>query len=199
MTSPSTGTRAAGGESAARSVLGEARNPVTLAAAAGAFLFGSVSTWYALRIAFWPAFRRDLNAAEGVELLVTAPWDVILVQAQVAAVVGLVLAVEVVAYRARGALVGERWWLGDPLARPVRALLVAVGVALFPVGALVGYDQAFPLVLDALASGDPAWTVGRWARIGLATAVVSGLAAQLAFVGVVASLGGRPPTADRRN
>jgi|GEM_PF-3128479 len=52
MTDPSR-RRSAGGESAARGVLDEARTPVTLLAAAAAFLFGRVSTWYALRTVVW--------------------------------------------------------------------------------------------------------------------------------------------------
>jgi len=80
------------------------------------------------------------------------------------------------------------------LSGPVRALLVAVGILLFPLGALVGYDQCFPVVLETLASGDPTWTVGRWARVGLATAVAAALAAQVALVGIVVSLAGWRPT-----
>ncbi|WP_135365665.1 twin-arginine translocase subunit TatC [Halosimplex halophilum] len=191
MTGPPTRKRAAGGASAVRSVLDESRDLVTLLAAAAAFLVGSVSTWYALRIDAWTALKTDLSAIGDATVVATTPWDVILLQAQTAAAVGLVLAVEVVCYRARGALLGDRWWPGDPLPGTARAFLVVAGGALFPVGVLVGYDHVAPVVVGLLAGDGTAWTVVRLARITLGTAVASGLAAQLAFAGVVVSLGGR--------
>jgi sec-independent protein translocase protein TatC len=191
MTSSSTRERGSGGESAVRSVLDESRNLVTLLAAAAAFLAGSVSTWYALRIAAWSALKADLDAVGDVTVVATTVWDVILLQAQTAVAVGLVLAVEVVCYRARGALLGDRWWPNGPLPGTGRAFLVVAGAALFPVGVFVGYDHAVPVVVGLLASDGTGWSVVRWARIALGTAVVSGLAAQLAFVGGVVSLGGR--------
>ncbi|WP_436907410.1 twin-arginine translocase subunit TatC [Halosimplex marinum] len=183
--------RSAGRGSVVRAVLGEARNPVTLLAAIAAFLVGSVTTWYALRVAAWAVLEADLTALVDVTVVATTVWDVILAQAQVAAAVGLLLAVEAVCYRARGALLGDRWWPGDPLPGTVRAFLVVAGAALFPVGVLVGYDYIVPVVVDLLAGDGTSWLVVRWARITLGTAVVSGLAAQLAFVGVVVGLGGR--------
>ncbi|WP_415378540.1 hypothetical protein [Halosimplex sp. TS25] len=188
MTSPSTRKRAAGG-SRIRTALADARNdPWTLLAAVATFLLGAGSTWYALRIWIWPALTADLDAVHEISVVAVAPWDVILLQAQAAFAVGLVLAGESVCYRARGALLGERWSPSDPIPGAMRALLVAVGVALFPLGAALGYDRVVPVVLDILAGPGSRWTVVRWGRVSLLTAVVSGIAAQFAFVGTVLSL-----------
>ncbi|QPV61853.1 twin-arginine translocase subunit TatC [Halosimplex litoreum] len=194
MTSPSTRQRSAGGGSAVRSVLGEARNDLlTLLAAALAFLTGTLATFLTMRRAVWPVLKRDVNAIVGIEteIIAVAPFDVIFLQAQVALAVGLLLALETVVYRARHAPELRRWWPGDALPATVRVGLALVGVALFPAGAALGYDYLVPAVLDVAMGPDPAWTIVRWARIASVISFVSGLAAQLGFVGVVVRLGER--------
>lgn len=188
MTSPSTRERRAGGGSGIRSVLGEARGDfVTLLAAVLAFLTGALTTFLTIRRDVWPVLKRDVSAAAGAEteIIAVTPFDVIFLQAQVSLAVGLLLAVETVVYRARRATELRQWWPGDPLSATVRVGLALVGVALFPVGAVLGYDYLVPTVLDFVTGSDPAWTIVRWARIALLTSFASGLAAQLAFVGTV--------------
>ncbi|WP_459194605.1 twin-arginine translocase subunit TatC [Halosimplex sp. J119] len=190
MTSPS--TQMASDGSGLRAVGAEMRNLWTALAAIAAFLVGSLSTWFALRVSLWPVLKSDLATATDVTIVATTPWDVILMQAQVAAAVGLLLAVETVLYRSRSALLSERWWPGAPLPSGVRILLAAVGVALLPVGAALGYDHVVPIVVDLLAGEGATWTIVQWGRITTGIAAVSGLAVQTAFVSVVVSLGGRP-------
>ncbi|WP_436923355.1 twin-arginine translocase subunit TatC [Halosimplex amylolyticum] len=193
MTSPSTRQRSAGGGSAVWAVLGEARNDLlTLLAAVLAFLTGAQVTFLEFRRVAWPVLKRDVNAIVGIEteIIATTPWDVIFLQAQVALAVGLLFALETVVYRARRTPELRRWWPGDPLHAAVRAGLVLVGVALFPAGALLGYESLVPTVLDFVMGADPAWSIVRWARIASLTSFATGLAAQLAFVGTVAALRG---------
>lgn len=114
------------------------------------------------------ASAADLNAVVDVTVVATAPWDVILLRAQAAVAVGLLLAVETVCYRARGALLGERW-SGEPLSVTVRAFLVVAGGVLFSVGVLLGYDRVVPVV-DLPAVPGSGWSVIRLSRVALATA-----------------------------
>jgi|GEM_PF-6130049 len=74
-----------------------------------------------------------------------------------------------VCYRARGALLGERW-SGEPLSATVRAFLVVAGGVLFSVGALLGYDRVVPVVVDLPAVPGSRWSVIRLSRVALATA-----------------------------
>ncbi|QLH80109.1 twin-arginine translocase subunit TatC [Halosimplex pelagicum] len=190
MTSPST-ERIASDGSGVRAIGAEMRNLWTALAAIAAFLVGSVATWYALRVSVWPVLKSDLVSATGITVVATTPWDVILLQAQVAAGVGVLLAVETVLYRSRSALLSERWWPGEPLSAGVRVLLVAVGIALLPVGTALGYDHVVPVVVDLVASDGTTWPIVRWGRIATGVATVSGVAAQIVFVGAVVALGGR--------
>ncbi|MFC7193636.1 hypothetical protein ACFQL4_01665 [Halosimplex aquaticum] len=102
----------------------------------------------------------------------------------------LLLAVETVLYRSRSALLSERWWSGEPLSAGVRALLVAVGVALLPVGAALGYDHVVPVVVAFVASEGVTWSIVQWGRTATGVAAVSGVAAQVAFVSAVVALRG---------
>ncbi|QLH80110.1 twin-arginine translocase subunit TatC [Halosimplex pelagicum] len=194
MTGSPTRERAAGGGSAVGSVLGEARNDLwALLAAALAFLFGSLTTFLTMHRIVWPVLKRDAIAAVGAEtgIIDLTPFDVIFLKAQVALAVGLLFALEAVVYRARRTPELRRWWPGDPLPATVRVGLVLVGVALFPVGAILGYDHLVPVVFEFAMGSDPSWLIVRWARIASVTSFASGLAAQLALVGVVVSLGSR--------
>lgn len=188
MTGPSTNLRST--ESGTRAALARARGDVwTLVAGVVAFLFGTLATWIALRGVVWDVLKTDLNTTPEIEVIAVTPFDVIFLQAQVAVAVGVLLAVEAALYRTRGTLLGGRWWPRDPLPAGVRVGLVAVGVALFPVGAVLGYDHVFPVVLDAVTGAAPSLTIIRWSRVALLVSFLSGLAAQLALVAGVVGLG----------
>ena len=171
-------------------------NTVTVVAAIAAFLGTALVTWGWLRVAAWDALKSDV-AALSTDLVVAVtpwdvvvavtPWDVILFQATVALAVGVVFALEAACYRARAVLLGGRW-PRFPLPATARSLLVIGGVILFPLGALVGYEQVFPAVVAVLDTGGR-WTVVEWGRAAAAVALASGVAAQGALVAVVLAYG----------
>ncbi|WP_123536037.1 twin-arginine translocase subunit TatC [Halosimplex salinum] len=189
MTGPSANPRTTGDGPAPRAALADARDDIwTVLAGVLAFLFGTLATFLVVRSAVWDVLKADLNTNSAIEIIAVTPFDVIFLQAQIAATVGVLLALETVCYLTRSALLGGEWWPRGPLPAGARAVLVVVGLALFPIGAALGYDHVFPVVLDILASPGSRWTIVRWGRVSLLTAVVSGIAVQLAFVGTVLSL-----------
>lgn len=182
MPGPPTDYATDSGRSTVHRVVAAVRgDPSTVAAAVLAFLVGAVTTWYGLRVTAWDVLKRDLSAALGADIVAVTPMDVILLQAQVAATVGCLLAIETALYRVRDVLALDRW-TGGPLGGWERGVVVLGSVASFPVGAVLGYDYAFPVVLGYLAAGDPGWTITRWAGLAWYLAIATGLVAQLAVV-----------------
>jgi len=168
---------------------------VTVVAAIAAFLGTALVTWGWLRVAGWGALKSDVAALSTDPVEAVTPWEVILFQATVALAVGVVFALEAACYRARTALLGGRW-SRFPLPATARSLLVLGGVVLFPLGALLGYEQVFPTVVEVLGAGGR-WTVVEWGRVAAAVALASGVAAQGALVAAVLAYGrgGRPDAA----
>lgn len=74
---------------------------------------------------------------------------------------------------------------------------LAVGLV-FALGALAGYEQVFPVVVEALGAGGQ-WSIVGLGRVAAVVAVVSGLAAQAVLVAAVLAYGrgdGRPAASD---
>ncbi|PSP92954.1 hypothetical protein BRC78_02595 [Halobacteriales archaeon QH_8_68_33] len=179
-----------------RALLAAVRDDLAaVVAAIAAFLGAAIVTWGWLRVAAWDALKSDVAALSTDLVVAVTPWDVILFQATVALAVGAVFALEAACYRARAVLLGGRW-PRFPLPATARSLLVVAGVILFPLGALVGYEQVFPAVVAVLDTGGR-WTVVEWGRAAAAVALASGVAAQGALVAVVLAYGrgGRPDAA----
>lgn len=195
MTSPPATERRAERGSAIGALVSEARgDPLTLIAGIAAFLLGGVASWGALRVALWDGFKADLAGSADVTVVATTPFDVVLLQARVALLVGLLFAVQAVLYRSRRALPLRRWFGAGGLPGPVRATLVVVALAAFPVGAVLGYDFVFPAVVETVAAGDASWSIVRWAGLASYTAIATGLVAQLSVVAAavgLSRLGGR--------
>ena len=177
-----------------RALLGAARDDLlTVVAAVVTFLAVSLTTVLWVRLVAWSALKADISKVSGTVVAVT-PWDVILLQLLVGAAIGLVFALEVVCYRERDALLaGSCPRL--PLSAGVRRALAVAGLALFALGALAGYEQVFPVVVEALGAGGQ-WSIVGLGRVAAVVAVVSGLATQAVLVAAVLAYGrGRDPPA----
>ena len=134
---------------------------------------------------------RWLHETGGVEVVDVTPHAVLVLQLQIAVAAGLLLTLETGCYLCRGALLGGRFCPCGPLSRQVRAVLLVLDAALFPIGFVLGYDVVFPAVFDFLGTQGPSWTIIRWSRTALLTALVMGFVAQLAFAVGVLGLTGR--------
>jgi Sec-independent protein secretion pathway component TatC len=166
---------------------------VTVVAAVVTFLTVGLTTFVWFRAGAWPALKADLSGFGGTIVAVT-PWDGILLQVLVGFVVGVAFALEAVCYRERDVLLAGSW-PRFPLATGVRRMLVVVGVAVFVLGAFVGYEQVFPVVVDALDRNR--WSIVGLGRTSAAVGITAGLATQALLVAAVLAYGrgGTPPSA----
>ncbi|PSQ42474.1 hypothetical protein BRD17_08700 [Halobacteriales archaeon SW_7_68_16] len=152
------------------------------------FVVGFLGTFYALRIFIWDQLKRDLNTNPDIEVIAVTPFDVILLQAKIGAVVGVVLAVPVVVYYGRDALRARGWWPADDVARWKLVVPAVVSVVLFTGGITYAYYLFFPLMLDFLAGNavkagfSPSWSIVKWTQFIAFLSLSFGLAAQLPLV-----------------
>ena len=155
------------------------------------FLVGFLGTFYALRLYVWDFLksvtRAQMSAAVSGEVSIIAqtPFDVILLQAKIGLVVGVVLAVPSFIYFSRDALKQRDLWPSSPV--PVWQLAsILVGMAaLFVAGVAYGYYVFFPFTFSFLASNaiaagfTPTYSIVKWAQFIFLLTASFGLASQL--------------------
>ncbi|PSP56750.1 preprotein translocase subunit TatC [Halobacteriales archaeon QS_1_67_19] len=155
------------------------------------FLLGFLASFYALRGIGWP-FLKDITTAqmseelaESIKVVAVTPFDVILLQAKIGAVTGIIVAIPVLLYYARDSFRDREWYPESPIARWKIAGLVLLALGLFVGGVIYGYIVFFPLMFRFLA--DNALTAGfqtnysivKWTQFILFLSLSFGLAAQL--------------------
>ena len=158
------------------------------------FLVGFLGTFYALRLYIWDFLeaitRRNMNAAvnEQVEIIAQTPFDVVLLQAKIGLVTGLILAAPVFIFFSRDALRERGLWPSSPVPRWQLALIVVGMVTLFGLGVAYGYVFFFPITFRFLAQNTvnigfaPTYSIVKWAQFMFLLTVSFGLASQLPLV-----------------
>jgi len=155
------------------------------------FLIGFLGTFYALRLYIWE-FLRDVTEArmradvgESFEIIAQTPFDVILLQAKIGLIIGIIFAVPAFLYFARDALRVRGWWPQTPIARWKVATIVLFAAALFAGGAAYGYSVFFPVMFGFLASFgydaglNPSYSIVLWTEFIVLLTISFGLAAQM--------------------
>jgi sec-independent protein translocase protein TatC len=155
------------------------------------FLIGFLGGFYALNLYVWD-FLKDVTyaqmdaAVEGeTSIIAQTPFDVILLQAKIALVLGVVLCLPVFVYYSRDALEARGYWPSSPVA-PWK-LVTGAGLVggLFAVGVAYGYLIFFPFVFDFLAGNavasefTPTYSIVKWAEFIFLLTISFGLAAQM--------------------
>jgi len=155
------------------------------------FLVGFIGTFYALRLVVWDFLKsvtlRQMNAStQGqVSIIAQTPFDVILLQAKIGLVVGILLAVPPFLYYARDALKARGAWPTSPIPIWKLALLLVGVVVLFTLGVAYGYLVFFPFTFAFLANNAisagfaPTYSIVKWAQFIFLLTLSFGLAAQL--------------------
>src|SRR6056297_1262815 len=109
------------------------------------FLIGFLGTFYALRLYIWDFFkgvtRAQMDAAtQGVlEIIAQTPFDVILLQAKIGLVVGVIMAIPPFIYFSRDALEARGAWPKSPVAPWKLVLIGLTMIVLFALGVAYGY------------------------------------------------------------
>lgn len=179
------GTRSSG-PSMRHALRTEGWKAVLVALLAIPLVFVGIRSWR------WDVLMQELlyDHIQPAETAVVAatPLTVIALQVGIAVTVGLLFGVQTFAYLSRAALLPDGWWTGGRLRRPTRWLLVALGVGLFPVGAMLGQSYVAPLVVDVVVAGGTTVSITVFATAASIVVLGAGVVAQLVFVGGVLAL-----------
>ena len=155
------------------------------------FLIGFLGTFYALRLYIWDFLRTVTESrmraevGESFEIIAQTPFDVILLQAKIGLVVGLIVALPVFLYFSRDALKRRGVWRQLPAARWKVATVVGFSFALFIGGAAYGYAVFFPVMFGFLAEFGfeagfaPRYSIVLWTQFIVLLTLSFGLAAQM--------------------
>ncbi|MFC7073875.1 twin-arginine translocase subunit TatC [Halovenus rubra] len=149
-------------------------------------------TLWGLRAFIWDRLKQDLvydrmdvGTEAATEIIVTTPFDVILLQVKIGVITGIVLSIPALVYYSRDSLRRRGYW---PASKIPRWKLVAFGVAivfLTLVGVSYAYFLFFPIMFDFLAENaiqagfKPTWSIVLWTEFIFFLAFSFGLAAQL--------------------
>ena len=155
------------------------------------FLVGFLGTFYALRLYVWDFLKRVTRAQMSaqisgeVSIIAQTPFDVILLQAKIGLVVGVVLAIPSFVYFSQDALKERDLWPSSPVPVWQLASILVGMVALFVAGVAYGYYVFFPftfafLAQNAIAAGfTPTYSIVKWAQFIFLLTASFGLASQL--------------------
>jgi sec-independent protein translocase protein TatC len=155
------------------------------------FLAGFIGSFYALRLYVWDFLKAvteaqmDASTQADYEIIAQTPFDVILLQAKIGLVVGILLSLPVFLYYARDALRERGRWPQSPVSRWKLALIGLLGTVLFVAGVGYGYLVFFPFMFAFLANNaisagfTPTYSIVLWAQFIFLLTLSFGLAAQL--------------------
>ncbi|KYH25178.1 Sec-independent protein translocase protein TatC [Halalkalicoccus paucihalophilus] len=155
------------------------------------FVVGFLGTFYALRAVVWDWLRAVTisgmppDVLERFDIIVTTPFEVILLQAKIGIVAGIVVAIPPLLYLSRHELRARGYWPRTPIARWKFAGIALMSLLLFLGGVSYAYGIFFPLILGFLAEFsynvgvDPTWSIVMWTQFLVLLTVSFGLAAQL--------------------
>jgi sec-independent protein translocase protein TatC len=151
------------------------------------WVVGLLITIYSLQEFLWDRLKADMieRTAEEADIVAVTPFDVILLQVKIGAIIGILMALPVLIYYSRDSLRERGLWPADKV--PIWKLwgLLLVSAALFTAGILYSYNLFFPLMFDFLAENAanagfrPDYSITKWVSFVALLGFSFGLAAQL--------------------
>ena len=155
------------------------------------FLAGFLLTFWALRVYIWDWLRTvtesNMSAAVAAEadIIATTPFEVILLQAKIGLIVGLITAIPPLIYVTRDELRVRGLWPQAPVARWKLAGIALLGAGLFAAGVSYGVFAFFPLMFGFLAEFgleadiQPTYGIVMWTEFIVFLSLSFGLAGQM--------------------
>ncbi|MFC6725690.1 twin-arginine translocase subunit TatC, partial [Halobium palmae] len=155
------------------------------------FLIGFLGCFYALRLYVWSFLRNvtisqmDASTVGEFEIIAQTPFDVLLLQAKISLVTGIIVAIPIFLYFARQPLRDRGLWPQSPVAPWKVVAIVLAAIVLFLAGMAYGYLLFFPLMFEFLAGNalsagfKPRYSIVMWAQFIFLLTVSFGLAAQM--------------------
>jgi len=158
------------------------------------FVLGLLGSIWALRTFLWKALKENTKQrmppeiAAQVDIIARTPFDVILLQFKIGAVVGILLALPVLLYYAKEPLKRRGWTPDVPVSRAQLVGLTVLMALLFVGGVAYAYIVFFPFMFEFLAQNainatlKPTWDITMWTQFLFLLTLSFGLAAQLPLV-----------------
>ncbi|WP_299235959.1 twin-arginine translocase subunit TatC [Natronomonas sp.] len=148
------------------------------------FLIGFLGIFTVLRLYVWDILKRDLNAHPDIVVVAITPFEVILLQAKIGLVAGIIVMLPALAYFGRDSLKNRGRW-PDSLPRWKGAAFALLSAGLFVGGVAYAYHLFFPIMFAFLADNavgagfQPTYSISMWAQFVFILSLSFGLAAQL--------------------
>lgn len=158
------------------------------------FVIGFLGTFTALRLWIWEWLEAvtlsgmDPEVREHVVIIVTTPFEVILLQAKLGIVAGIFLALPVLLYLSRRELKERDRWPDLQMSRPRLFGLGILSASLFVGGLVYAYEFFFPFMFEFLATQalnvgvEPTYGIVEWTEFLILLTLSFGLAAQLPLI-----------------
>ncbi|RQG97433.1 twin-arginine translocase subunit TatC [Natrarchaeobius oligotrophus] len=162
------------------------------------FTLGFVGSFYALRVWIWDFLEETAKAemgqyvADSTDIITRTPFEVILLQAKIGLIVGVLVAIPALLYLSREALRQRGYESVVPISRTYLVGFATASFVLFWGGIVYAYGIFFPYAFDFLASNavnagvKPSFGITEFTEFIALLTLSFGLAAQLPlFMGVL--------------
>ncbi|WP_227353342.1 twin-arginine translocase subunit TatC [Haladaptatus salinisoli] len=159
-----------------------------------AFVIGFIATFWAMAEVVWPFLKEVTTSGMServmrqVDIVARTPFDVILLQAKIAMVAGVIVAIPVLLYYARDSFRHRSWYPDFSVSYWKVVPLVVLAVALFVGGLSYGYSLFFPIMFEFLANNatsagfSPKYGIVEWTEFVLVLTLSFGLAAEMPLI-----------------
>ncbi|OLZ42501.1 translocase [Natrinema saccharevitans] len=155
------------------------------------FLLGFLGSFYALRMVVWDFLeataksRMTENVAGSTDIITRTPFEVILLQAKIGMITGIVVAIPALLFFSRKALRRRGYTSAVPISKGYIAGFVVLALTLFVTGVVYAYAIFFPyafgfLAKNAVSAGvKPSYGITEFTEFMALLTLSFGLAAQL--------------------
>ncbi len=155
------------------------------------FVLGFLGSFWALRVYIWNFLEETAKAemtaevAEATNIITRTPFEVILLQAKIGLLVGVIVAIPALLYFSRDALRRRGVQSAVPVSRGYLVGFVLASVTLFWIGVVYAYAIFFPFAFNFLgavahdAGVNPSWGITEFTEFIALLTLSFGLAAQL--------------------
>ncbi|WP_254521585.1 twin-arginine translocase subunit TatC [Natrinema caseinilyticum] len=158
------------------------------------FLIGFVSSFYALRMVVWDFLeatateQMNETVAGSTDIITRTPFEVILLQAKIGMVTGLIVAIPALLFFSRKALRRRGYTSEVPISKGAIAGFIVMALSLFTLGVVYAYSVFFPFSFNFLAGNavkagiKPSYGITEFTEFIALLTLSFGLAAQLPLI-----------------
>ncbi|WP_226482048.1 twin-arginine translocase subunit TatC [Natrinema amylolyticum] len=155
------------------------------------FLVGFVGSFYALRVVVWDFLEATAKAQMGQEIagstdiITRTPFEVILLQAKIGMIAGIIVALPALLFFSRKALRRRGYTSAVPVSKGYIAGFIVMALSLFMAGVIYAYSIFFPYAFGFLAGNavsagvKPSYGITEFTEFMALLTLSFGLAAQL--------------------